>query len=465
MDQASGGWRLLLSPHYRISFLIICLCEAVPAAAAMIYGTILPATLDDIGGIKLAAWATQVYAVAGIVGAAAMGRAITRFGFLPVAVFAGLSFIIGSLICASSPNFTIVLLGRAPQGFGAGLIGALGYALVKPIFPQEVWTRIFAALSAVWGIAAVSGPALGAAFIGIGGWRAAFYALAVIGIFLTLALVFMVGQKRLHEGDKEGKGPSLVRLITLGLGTFLIAAAGIADTLGGRIILVILGAGALIILFQWDKRARQSLLPVQSFDFRSPLGVLLLLCFCMSLSEMSYSVYGALMLHKIYGFSDLQAGYGLVAFAMGWTVAELISAHVPPRYARHMLLLGPFLLLSGMIIVAYVLGRFGPGFIIFGGFTMGASMGVVWPHLISLALQMSKGGDDAVIAGAVPTLQRLGIALGAAIAGVLANSSGLGGDFTADDMIKAGQWAHIGMTPPVILIIIFLLKRWSALKP
>jgi len=465
MDQALGGWRLLLSSHYRVSFLIICLCEAVPAAAAMIYGTILPATLDDIGGIKLAAWATQVYAVAGIVGAAAMGRAITRFGFLPVAAFAGLSFIIGSLICAWSPNFNIVLLGRAPQGFGAGLIGALGYALVKPIFPQIVWTRIFAALSAVWGVAAVSGPALGAAFIGIGGWRAAFYALAVIGIFLTLALIFIVGQKKLHEGDRAGKGPPLARLTVLGLGTFLIAGAGIAESTNWRLILVVLGVGALLFLFQWDRRATQTLLPRESFDIRSPLGVLLLLCFCMSLSEMSYSVYGALMLHKIYGFTDLQAGYGLVAFAMGWTFAEILSAHAPPRYARYILALGPVLLISGMTLVAYALGRFGPGFIVLGGFIMGSAMGVVWPHLTSLALQMAKGGDDAVVAGAVPTLQRLGFALGAAIAGVLANSSGLGGDFTAADMVKAGQWAHVGMMPPLAFILALLIYRWSALKP
>ncbi|MGD8326689.1 MAG: MFS transporter [Sphingomonadales bacterium] len=464
MDQSLSGWRQLLSAEYRFSVFIVCLCEAVPAGAGMIFGTILPATLDDIGGANFAAWALQVYAVAGIVGAAAMGRALTRFGFQIVAIVAGFAFIFGSLICALSPDFTIVLIGRAPQGFGAGLIGALGYALVKPLFPKEIWTRIFATLSAVWGIAAVAGPALGAAFISLGGWRAAFYALAVIGVFLTIAMTFSMKDRTIHQGDKGEQGPPLLRLFILGLGTFFIAGAGITEDLSWRLGLVATGLLTLGLMFRHDRLSTHSLLPKQSFNIRSPLGILLLLCFCMSISEMSYTVYGAIMLHKIYGYSNIQAGYGLVAFAMGWTLAEIISAHISQRFARYILLLGPLMMTGGMAIISFSVGTPPALIIVFGGFIMGSAMGTVWPHLISLTLQMAEDGNDAVIAGAVPTLQRLGLAIGAALAGVIANGAGLAEAFTVENMIAAGKWVHLGMMPPVIFMTALILRRWSELN-
>lgn len=465
MERALGGWQLLLSTRYRLSFLIICLCEAVPAAAGMIYGTILPSALGDIGGVELAAWAAQVYAVAGIVGAAAMGRAIGRFGFQNVALFAGFNFIIGSLICAMADNFTIVLVGRTPQGFGAGLIGALGYALVKPIFPQETWTRIFAALSAVWGIAAVMGPALGAAFIELGGWRGAFYALAAIGLFLSIFLFAMTQRLKLLDGDKGGHPPPLLRLTLLAVGSFLLASAGIIHELEQRLIFAAIGVLALITLVRWDQMAVHALLPRQAFQLGSPLGVLLILCFLMSLSEMSYTVYGALILQTVYDFSPLEAGYGLVVFAIGWTVAEVFSAHAPVRFARQILVMGPVFLISGMMLVAMTVGHASPGYVILGGFLMGCAMGIVWPHLISMALRLGHGEDDAIIAGAVPTLQRVGLALGAAIAGVLANSAGLSHGLSAETMTNAARWTHIGMTIPMFFILFVLLRQWNVLRP
>ena len=118
-----------------------------------------------------------------------------------------------------------------------------------------------------------------------------------------------------------------------------------------------------------------------------------------------------------------------------------------------------------MGLIALTVGRASPIYVVLGGFIMGNAMGVVWPHLTSLALQKGGRDDDAIIAGAVPTLQRVGFALGAALAGVLANSAGLSQGLNAETMVSAARWTHVGMMLPMVFIVIVLIRKWASLRP
>lgn len=463
MAASPGQWQVLLSANHRLPFIIICLCEAIPASASMIYGTILPSTLGDIGGVSFAAWAAQIYAVAGLVGGAAMGRSIDRFGFMPVALVACAAFALGSFLCAIAPNFTYVLLGRIPQGFGAGLIAALGYALVKPLFPEQTWTRLFAALSAVWGVAALSGPALGALFIALGSWRVAFYALAAFGVILAALLGRIAGGKSLRDAAVGADGPPVLRLMALGGASFILASAGIVETNAMRLILALLGSAALIAILRLDAVSTAPFLPRHTFHAAKPLGALFLLAFILAFTTMGWSVYGALMLQVVYGLSPVFAGYGLILGAIGWTVAEIISAHMETKWARAILVLGPLLAIIGLTMVGLGVGH-APLYIIGGGgFLIGASMGVVWPHLSRLALLFAEDEEVTLVAGAIPTLQRLGMAVGAALVGVMGNTAGLSRELTSETMIAASYWMNVGMVPAVVMALLILRYNWAHL--
>ena len=62
---------------------------------------------------------------------------------------------------------------------------------------------------------------------------------------------------------------------------------------------------------------------------------------------------------------------------------------------------------------------------------------------------MGLAGADEVqrISGAIPTIQRLGYALGAAYVGIVANASGLLSIETAADAAKVARWVFASCVP------------------
>ena len=77
-------------------------------------------------------------------------------------------FTLGTLTCATAPSMSVMLFGRCLQGAGGGLLNAFSYAIVSRLFPQMLWTRMFATLSGCWGFAALLGPLVGSVFADLG---------------------------------------------------------------------------------------------------------------------------------------------------------------------------------------------------------------------------------------------------------------------------------------------------------
>lgn len=87
--------------------------------------SILPTVVADIGGMPLHAWNTTVFVVASIVGAAIAVQVLQRAGPRAGYVLTCTSLEAGSALCALAPAMPTMLLGRALQGLGGGLLLAL----------------------------------------------------------------------------------------------------------------------------------------------------------------------------------------------------------------------------------------------------------------------------------------------------------------------------------------------------
>jgi MFS family permease len=162
-----------------VAHLIIVVGGSVLSAAnSMISVTITPITVLEIGGVGAISWTTTLYVVASIVAAAAGGLLRARLGLRGAALLGPLVFTAGGLICAAAPSMAVLLAGLLVQGLGAGVALALSYACIRILFPESQWPRLFALISAVWAIAALGGPLLGAGLIALAGWRLAWLTMA-----------------------------------------------------------------------------------------------------------------------------------------------------------------------------------------------------------------------------------------------------------------------------------------------
>jgi MFS family permease len=90
-----------------------------------------------------------------------------------------------------------MLIARAFVGIGEAAYGSVGIALVLSIFPARLRATLTGAFMAGGAFGSVLGMALGGAVAAHMGWRAAFGAMAAMGIVLVIVYRFVVTEKRL----------------------------------------------------------------------------------------------------------------------------------------------------------------------------------------------------------------------------------------------------------------------------
>lgn len=106
--------------------------------------TILPSVVLEINGLNLYAWNTTLFVTASILGSALSARLLSGYGARSAYLFASLTFMLGSALCAMAPNMPLMLVGRTVQGLGGGFLFALSYAMINLVFPQSLWPRAMA---------------------------------------------------------------------------------------------------------------------------------------------------------------------------------------------------------------------------------------------------------------------------------------------------------------------------------
>ena len=99
---------------------------ALHAVETYITATLMPSVVRDIGGLPLFAWATTLYVAASVLGSIFIAVRPAGINLNRAYVFGALLFGLGSLVCAIAPMMEVLLVGRAVQGLGAGLLVTLG---------------------------------------------------------------------------------------------------------------------------------------------------------------------------------------------------------------------------------------------------------------------------------------------------------------------------------------------------
>ena len=115
----------------------------------------------------------------------AAGRMISYIALRTNMAGAALIYAFGALICAVAPSMPWFLVGRLFEGFGGGALVALALVSVERLFSRLIWPQLFAIISVVWGVAAFSGPLIGAFVTETLSWRWAFYIFAGAGVTMA----------------------------------------------------------------------------------------------------------------------------------------------------------------------------------------------------------------------------------------------------------------------------------------
>lgn len=151
----------------------------------------LPSIMVDLGiPSTTAQWLTSGYSLVEAVviplSAFLMGRLSTRKLYLG-GIFL---FLLGSIMAALAPSFTVLLLGRVCQALATGAILPMVISVVLLMFPPERRGSAMGVVSLLIGFAPAIGPTLSGAMVDSIGWRSIFVIVSVLSILIFLTAIF-----------------------------------------------------------------------------------------------------------------------------------------------------------------------------------------------------------------------------------------------------------------------------------
>ena len=169
-----------------------------------------------------------------------IGRIADLRGRTPVLVAALVIFAFGSLVTALAYDLPSMVSGRFLQGLGGGALVPATLALVADLYPVERRAVPLGVVSAVQEAGSVLGPVFGAVVLAFSDWRAIFLINLAVGLVLAAAIA---GLREGSPADRPGAGPEDAPPRPTAP-----YRAGLPDLVGVLLLLVALGAGALVFV-------------------------------------------------------------------------------------------------------------------------------------------------------------------------------------------------------------------------
>jgi EmrB/QacA subfamily drug resistance transporter len=382
----------------------------VAALDATIVGTALPTIGRELGDFALFSLVFSGYLLTSTTTVSIWGRLADLYGRRPV-LLVGLALFVGSsMLCGLAGNMLSLVLFRALQGVGAGCVLPITLTFIGDLFPLQQRARMVGLFSAMWGIAALVGPLLGAVFVATIGWRWIFEINVPLGI-VSAALLWNHREPQ-RPTAREGSIDYLGALtLTAGIGLLLWGLGAGSQSAQPNWPLVALAAAVLAACLAIELRAASPLLPVDLL--RSPLiGPATLAATLGGTVLFAGTTFVPLYVQGGLGRSPFEAGAAVALMSVGWPIASVVGGRVMLRVGfRRLTVAGTLMLVVAGVMLAAGPTAWGVAWVGAACFVCGLGLGSVMTPLLTVIQSAVPWGRR----GAVTALQQFARSIGGAV--------------------------------------------------
>ncbi|MER5646534.1 MFS transporter [Streptosporangium sp. NPDC002524] len=443
--------------------------------------TAMPVVADELDGHALYGLAFSGALAAGVVATVLGGWWGDRRG--PVApLWTGVAvFAAGLVVAGVAPTMDVFVAGRFVQGFGAGILQVSMYVLVSRSYPADLHPRVFSIFATAWVVPSMVGPAITGVVVENAGWRWVF--IGVTAILLPAALLLWRGlasapmakpdaepmaepdagpMPGLNAGPNAGpdagpdaqpmtkpntepvpgvtpgpeRSPGIRSSIGRRLGWALLVAAGAAlmqygasaltgsggthsggtapDGMASATGFVLLAAGLVMLV-----AALPRLLPPGTLRAARGLPSVISLRGIAAGAAIGGEAFLPLMLNEERGLSLTMAGLTLTGGALSWSFASWVVGRW--RFDRVLVLRsGSVLIAVGLALMGLTVFAAVPVATAFiGEMSLGLGMGIVYPTLSVLILELSPPGEEGENSASLGVAESVYTVVAVAITGAL----------------------------------------------
>ncbi|RDW88988.1 hypothetical protein BP6252_01020 [Coleophoma cylindrospora] len=437
-------------PHgFKLAVILAALCLAVFLVALdqTIISTAIPTITDRFNSIQDIGWYGSSYLLTTTALQPTFGRIYSIFSIKYTFLTAIFIFELGSLVCATAPSSTALIIGRAVAGIGVGGLFSGAVVILAYCLPLRKRPAAFGLIGGMWGIASVAGPLLGGVFtLPIG-------AIAMVVIFLFL---------KINRENNPDNLSFLKRILQLDLiGMFLIIPTIVCLLLalqwGGTtypwksptIIGLFVGAGLLGIVFIVSQiwLGDKGTLPPRFFRDRN-MACAMGFAFFFGAGFFAIIYYLAIYFQSIQGSSATHAGIQLLPLLITTVISSIVTGGLITALGQYTpIMIFSMVLFSvgaGLITTFNLTTPFGQWF----GYQIlaGAGIGVGFQGAILVCQTVLPLKDVPVGTACIQFFQSLGGALFIAVAQTLFQTGLLNGIEKNAPQLDAHRFLNSGAT-------------------
>jgi EmrB/QacA subfamily drug resistance transporter len=372
----------------------------------------------DVGTVT---WVINAYNLTFAVLLVSMGRLADQFGRKRFFIVGLTVFTIGSALCAASWSVEWLIVFRAIQGVGAGILAPLGFAMTVLVFPPEQRGRGLALIAVVALVSSALGPVLGGVLVELASWHWIFLINIPFGV---LGLLMCLRWWPETWDLSAGRQVDVRGMLLLGAAVFcLIVALVEANPFGGDLPLWLSLMQAAILLgaafVWWERRAPSPMITpglIANKQFRNAnIGMLFF-----GAGAIGSLLLLSLVFTNLWGYEPIEAAAALVPVPLmgllAWPFAARFADSKPPgEIARPALIV----MAIGMLWVSFLPSTADDAWayirILPGLLMIGVGMGIGFPALNVGAMGAVAGPEVGLASGILNTARQLGAAIGVAV--------------------------------------------------
>ncbi len=402
-----------------------------------IISTALGRIVEEFHSFSSLSWIVTAYLLTTTITVPIAGKLSDIFGrrimlLIGVAIFGA-----ASLMSGLSGTVEQLILWRAIQGIGGGIITANAFTIIGDLFAARERGRWQGLFGAVFGLSSVIGPLLGgwladgqSVFGLTTDWRWTFY--INVPVAIVAFIVIAVFCPMLKHSKKPVIDYAGAALLALGLGTLVLAVdntdkifAQLLESTDISLLTLRLIMAAIVVAataaFIWvERKVREPILPLRFFENRNfvlIMGVATLF----GAAFMGSILYLTQFNQQVFGASPTESGLMLLPMVAGLMITSIISGQIISRTGRYKIFMQIGIVVGTVMVFA--LSTLTPeSTYIYEAIIMtllGAGLGVVMP-VINLAVQNEFTQQDLGVATSSSQLFRsLGSTIGVAMFGAV----------------------------------------------
>lgn len=389
-----------------------------------VVGTAMPRIIGELGGLSIMTWVTTAYMLTSTTIVPIAGKLADLYGRRVIYISGLTIFMLGSILCGTSNNMPQLIIYRAIQGIGGGIMMPLAMTIVGDIFSPAERGKWQGIMGALFGLASIIGPTIGGWIVDYSSWKWVFYINLPIGILATVTIYLGLKNEKILADKVVIDYAGSIALIAGTVGLLLgLNLGGTEYPWLSWQILGLMGISLLswILFIHFENRSVEPVLSLELFNNRI-FTVSNIVGFLMGLGMFGSTMFLPLFFQGVLGISATSSGNTMLPMMISMMTTSVVVGRLATKitfrsmYVAGMALMSvAFFLLSTMTVdTARVTAML---YIII----LGAGIGTVTP-VLTLAVQSAFGPEQRGVAtSATQFFRSIGGTMGITILGAIFN--------------------------------------------